>query len=72
VRSKEVFRSNGVVIRHGINDFDVELENEVVVRSGLSGKLKRQGARILTGDNVIVSFDAISPLETCMIEERRG
>ena len=51
--AKDAIKMTGIVKEaHSTSEFDVELENKVIVRGIISGKMRKFNIRILPGDKV--------------------
>ena len=51
--AKDAIKMTGTVTKlHSMAEFDVELENGVIVRGLISGKMRKFNIRILPGDKV--------------------
>ena len=56
-----VIRMSGVVtVAHNSTEFDVKLDNEIIIKASVSGKIRVHHIRILPGDKVDVE---ISPYD---------
>ena len=59
--AKDAIKMSGVVKKvHSMSEFDVELENGVLIKGLISGKMRKFNIRILPGDKVDVE---ISPYD---------
>jgi len=57
MKKKEVIEFKGVVIESLSNaTFKVKLENDHIVNAHISGKMRKNYIRILTGDSVVVEL----------------
>ena len=59
--SKDAIKMSGIVKKvHSMSEFDVKLENGVLIKGLISGKMRKFNIRILPGDKVDVE---ISPYD---------
>ena len=59
--AKDAIKMTGKVIKaHSTSDYDIELENGIIIQGKISGKIRKFNIRILPGDYVDVE---ISPYD---------
>jgi translation initiation factor IF-1 len=59
MKSKNIFEVSGIVIESLPNTiFKVKLDNEKIIIAHISGKMRKNYIRILTGDNVKIEMSS--------------